>query len=334
MTIKCETAQDSLDKKLKDVIEEHESLKSVIKEQDGNINNFKNMIEMSNSKLMELMDEMKAEIHNLKEENHSIKQNHANISNFKKYIAEIDSAISSLATETENNSTKIDSTCEIIQKLQINVKSNESRTKRIEDVKFNGVDALRSNLENVKRDIANVNSDVEEIKLSIKLNKESIGDLIRDFRKELINSSNRSYSPEKLGHPSEIENLISFESPKQKSEESHSPPTPSRNNNISDIMKYPEDIHARDLGRKNIPCESTDKVDNKLSSSSIEVVISSDQNKASLNRFRCIHEKRAEQLYVGGIMKDCTENDMRNFLAELNVEFTRIRFFTKGQYSN
>jgi DNA repair ATPase RecN len=90
MTIKCETAQDSLDKKLKDVIEEHESLKSVIKEQDGNINNFKNMIEMSNSKLMKLMDEMKAEIHNLKEENHSIKQNHANISNFKKYIAEIE----------------------------------------------------------------------------------------------------------------------------------------------------------------------------------------------------------------------------------------------------
>jgi hypothetical protein len=130
------------------------------------------------------------------------------------------------------------------------------------------------------------------------LNKESIGDLIRNFRKELVNSSNRSYSPEKLGHPSEIENLISFESPKQKSEESHSPPTPSRNNNISDIMIYPEDIHARDLGRKNIPCESTDKVDNKLSSSSIEVVISSDQNKASLNRFRCIHEKRAEQLYV------------------------------------
>jgi chromosome segregation ATPase len=102
--MKCETAQDSLDKKLKDVIEEHESLKSVIKEQDGNINNLKNMIEMSNSKLMELMDEMKAEIQSLKEENHSIKQNHANISNFKKDIAEIDSVISSLATETENNS--------------------------------------------------------------------------------------------------------------------------------------------------------------------------------------------------------------------------------------
>jgi predicted RNase H-like nuclease (RuvC/YqgF family) len=100
------------------------------------------MIEMSNSKLMELMDEMKAEIHNLKEENHSIKQNHANISNFKKYIAEIDSAISSLATETENNSTKIDSTCEIIQKLQTNVKSNESRTKRIEDAKLMPYDKI------------------------------------------------------------------------------------------------------------------------------------------------------------------------------------------------
>ena len=312
--------------------QENESLKSVIKEQDGNINNLKNMIEMSNSKLMELMAEMKAEIQSLEEENHSIKQNHANKSNVKKDIAE--RVINSLATETENNSTKIDSTCEIIQKLQPNVKSNESRTKRIEDTKFNGVDALQSNLENVKRDIADVNSDVEEIKLGIKLNKESIGDLNRDFRKELINSSNRSYSPEKLGHPSEIENLISFESPKQKSEESHSPPTPSRNNNISDIMKHPQEIHGRNLGRKNIPCESTDKVDSKLSSSSIEVVISSDQNKASLNRFRCIHEKRAEQLYVGGIMKDCTENDMRNFLAELNVEFTRIRFFTKGQYSN
>jgi hypothetical protein len=82
------------------------------------------------------------------------------------------------------------------------------------------------------------------------LNKESIGDLNRDFRKELINSSNRSYSPEKLGHPSEIENSISFESPKQKSEEYHSSPTPSINNIISDIMKHPEEIHARDLGRK------------------------------------------------------------------------------------
>ena len=99
-------------------------------------------------------------------------------------------------------------------------------------------------------------------------------------------------------------------------------------------MKHPEEIHARDLGRKNIPCESTDKVDNRLSSSSIEVVISSDQNMASLNIFRCIHEKRAEQLYVCGIRKDCTENDMRNFLAEHNVEFTHIRFCTKGLYSN
>jgi hypothetical protein len=42
-----------LDKKLKDVIKENESLKCAIKEQDGNINNLKNMIEMSNSKLKE-----------------------------------------------------------------------------------------------------------------------------------------------------------------------------------------------------------------------------------------------------------------------------------------
>ena len=54
MTMKGATAQyvDSLDKKLKEVIKENERLKSTIKEQDGNINNLKNMIEMSNSKLM------------------------------------------------------------------------------------------------------------------------------------------------------------------------------------------------------------------------------------------------------------------------------------------
>ena len=144
MTMKGETAPDvdSLDKKLKDVIKENESLKCAIKEQDGNINNLKNMIEMSNSKLKELMDEMKTEIQSLKEENHSIKQNHANISNVKKDIAEIDSVIRSLTTGTENNSTKIDSTCEIIQKLQTNVKSNESRTKRIEDAKLMPYDKI------------------------------------------------------------------------------------------------------------------------------------------------------------------------------------------------
>lgn len=214
------------------------------------------------------------------------------------------------------------------------MKSNESRIKRIEDAKFNGVDALRSNLENVKRYIDGVNNDIEETKRTIKLNKESIGDLNRDFRKELINSNNRSYSPEKLRCSSEIENLISFESPKQNSEEYHSSPTLSRNNISSDIMKHPEEIHARDMGRKNISCESTDKVDNRLSSRNIDVIISSDQIMASLNRFRGIHEKRVERLYVGGIRKDCTENDMRNFLAENNVKFTHIRFFTKGLYSN
>ena len=50
------------------------------------------------------------------------------------------------------------------------------------------------------------------------------------------------------------------------------------------------------LEEKNIPCESTDKVDNRLYSSNIEVVISSDQNMASLNRFRGIHEKRVERM--------------------------------------
>lgn len=61
MTMKGATAQyvDSLDKKLKEVIKENERLKSTIKEQDSNINNLKNMIEMSNSKLMELMTEMR-----------------------------------------------------------------------------------------------------------------------------------------------------------------------------------------------------------------------------------------------------------------------------------
>ncbi|CAG2204166.1 unnamed protein product [Mytilus edulis] len=357
MTMKGENAQDidNIDKRIRDMIKENETLKDVVKKQADKIYRLQNSIDKSDSALVEFMAEIRCEIKTLTDENHQTKQNSQNLIEVKKDISEIDTVISSLATETGNNSTKIQSVKEDINALKISEKSVDSRITRLEDSKFSGVDALRANLKLVRKDIYDLNDEIDTVKSDIKVNNRSISDLHKsgDMKKTKTKTKNYPKSP-KISTDSDID-LISFVSPKRLSKFQMAELTDKEQRKSTTEHQY--------RGKKDIVTDNSTNIDtviddssmsefssfemsktienhgkkqtqNQFSPEHIEVVISSDQNMVSLNNFRGVSDKRVERLYVGGIRKDCTESDMRAFLLENNVKFTYIRFFTKGLYSN
>ncbi|XP_071181357.1 epidermal growth factor receptor substrate 15-like 1 [Mytilus edulis] len=217
MTIKGENAPDidNIDRRIRDMIKENETLKDVVKKQADKIYRLQNSIDKSDSVLVEFMADKRCEIKTLTDENHQTKQNSQNLIEVKQDISEINTVISSLATETGNNSTKIQSVKEDIDALKITEKSVDSRITRLEDSKFSGVDALRANLKLVRKDIYDLNDEIDTIKSDIKVNNRSISDLHKsgDMKKTKTKTKNYPKSP-KISTDSDID-LISFVSPKR-----------------------------------------------------------------------------------------------------------------------
>ncbi|CAC5413679.1 unnamed protein product [Mytilus coruscus] len=261
---------------------------------------------------VEFMAEIRCEIKALKDGNHQTKQNKQTLIEVKKDISEIDTDISSLATETGNNSTKIQSVKEDIDALKPSEMSVDSRITRLEYSKFSGVDALCANFKLLRKDIYDLNKEIDTVKSDIKVNNSSISDLHRsaDMKKTKTKITKNHPNSTKISTDSDID-LISFVSPKPLSkfqmveltdkeqgksttEHQYRRKKDLISDNSTNIDTVIDDSSMSEFSSyemsKTIENHGEKQTQNQSSPKHIEVVISSDQNMVSLNNFRGSYE--------------------------------------------